>query len=209
MTITLEPTNSTNRPRPIPPPCTLDSFAPRSPSSWPRASSPPHTPRLATPIRSTGGRSARRAPGAPARSPACRRSRTSSTSASTTAACGAPPTTARPGCRSSTASRPDRSAPSRVAPSDPERHLRRQRRRDHSPGPRHRRRDVQVHRRRQDVDAPRPSRQPDDRDDRRRSDESEPAVRRRARPSLRTERRARNLPLDRRRPDVPESSLQG
>ena len=35
--------------------------------------------------------------------------------------------------------------------------------------------------------------------DRRRSDEPEPAVRRRARPSVRAERRARHLPLDRRR----------
>ena len=55
-------------------------------------------------------RSVRRAPDARARSPACRASPTSSTSASTTAASGARPTTARPGCRCSTASRPDRSA---------------------------------------------------------------------------------------------------
>ena len=37
----------------------------------------------------------------------------------------------------------------------------------------------------------------------------EPAVRRRARPSVRPERGARHLPLDRRRPDVPEGALQG
>ena len=38
---------------------------------------------------------------------------------------------------------------------------------------------------------------------------SEPAVRRRARPSVRAERRARHLPLDRRRQDVRESAVQG
>ena len=71
------------------------------------------------------------------------------------------------------------------------------------------RRHLQVHRRREDVDAPRPARQPDDREDRRRPEESEPAVRRGARPSVRTERRARHLPLDRRRPDLREGALQG
>ena len=50
-----------------------------------------------------------------------------------------------------------------------EHHLRRHGRRDHPARPRHRRRRVQVHRRRQDLAAPRPARQPDDRDDRRRS----------------------------------------
>ncbi len=110
MTITLEPTNSTIRPRrSLPRAHSIRSPRARA-SSWPRASSPRHTPRPATPIRSIGGRSARRAPGARARSPACRASPTSSTSDSTTAACGGPPTTARPGCRSSTASRPARSA---------------------------------------------------------------------------------------------------
>ena len=157
----------------------------------------------------TGARSARRAPAAPARSPACPSSPTSSTSASTTAACGARPTTARTGCRSSTASRPARSARSasrRPIPTSS----------TSAPAPGIIRPDlaigdgdVQVHRRRQDVDAPRPARQPDDRDDRRRSDESEPAVRRRARASVRAQRRARNLPLDRRRPDVPEGAIQG
>ena len=39
--------------------------------------------------------------------------------------------------------------------------------------------------------------------------EPEPAVRRRRRPSVRPERGARHLPLDRRRPDVPEGALQG
>ena len=51
----------------------------------------------------------------------------------------------------------------------PERHLRRQRRRAAAAGPLDRRRDVQVHRRRQDVDAPRPARRPADPADRRRS----------------------------------------
>ena len=50
----------------------------------------------------------------------------------------------------------------------PEHHLRRQRRRHHPPRSRHGQRHLQVHRRRQDVDAPRTARQPDDRDHRRR-----------------------------------------
>ena len=107
----------------------------------------------------TGARSARRAPAARARSPACRASRTSSTSASTTAASGAPPTTARRGCRCSTTSRPDRSARSpsrrRIRTSSTSAagagH--------HPARPRHRRRRLQVDRRRQDVDAPRSARQ--------------------------------------------------
>ena len=54
-----------------------------------------------------------------------------------------------------------------------------------------RRRHVQVHRRRQDVDASRQLRDtPDDREHRRRSEESESAVRRGARPSVRSERRS-------------------
>ena len=40
-------------------------------------------------------------------------------------------------------------------------------------------------------------------------EEPESAVRRRARPSVRPERGARHLPLDRRRPDVPAGALQG
>ncbi len=50
-----------------------------------------------------------------------------------------------------------------VAPSDPNIDLCRQRRRHHPPRPRHRRWRLQIHRRRQDLDAPRPSRFPDDR----------------------------------------------
>ena len=45
--------------------------------------------------------------------------------------------------------------------------------------------------------------------DRRRSAQSRPPVRRRARPSLRSQRGARHLPLHRRRPDLPEGPLQG
>ena len=52
-----------------------------------------------------------------------------------------------------------------------ERHLCRHRRRHHPSRSGDRQRRLQVHRRRQDVDAPRPLRQPDDRDDRRRSRE--------------------------------------
>ncbi len=88
-----------------------------------------------------------------------------------------------------------------VAPSDPEHHLRRQRRRAAAAGSRGRRRHLQVHRRRQDLDAPRPARRAADSQDRRRSEQPEPPVRRRARPSVRPERGARHLPLDRRRPD--------
>ena len=60
-----------------------------------------------------------------------------------------------------------------------------------------------------DVDAPRPARRPADSADHRRSARPEPAVRRGARPSVRPERGARHLPLDRRRPDLPEGALQG
>ena len=82
-------------------------------------------------------------------------------------------------------------------------------RRHHPPRPLHGRRRVQVDRRRQDLDAPRTARHADDRDDRRGPEESGPAVRRGARPSVRPERGARHLPLDRRRPDVPEGAVQG
>ena len=72
-----------------------------------------------------------------------------------------------------------------------------------------RRRHLQIDRRRQDLDAPRPARRPADPADRRRPAQPEPALRRRARPSLRPERGARRLPLDRRRPDLREGALQG
>ena len=82
---------------------------------------------------------------------------------------------------------------------EPEHHLRRHGRGHHPPRSRDRRRRLQVDRRRQDVDASRPARHADDRDDRRRPHESQPAVRRGARPPVRPERRARHFPLDRRR----------
>ena len=85
-----------------------------------------------------------------------------------------------------------------------QRHLRRQRRRAAAARSRGRRRHLQVHRRRQDLDASRPARRAADPEDRRRPEEPEPALRRRARPSLRPERRARHLPLDRRRADLPD-----
>ena len=62
-----------------------------------------------------------------------------------------------------------------VAPSNPEHHLRRQRRRHAAPGPLDRRRHLQVDRRRQDVDAPRPARRPADSADHRRSAQSRTA----------------------------------
>ena len=61
----------------------------------------------------------------------------------------------------------------------------------------------------QDLDAPRPARRPADPADHRRPEQPRSAVRRRARPPLRAERGARRLPLDRRRPHVPEGPLQG
>ncbi len=207
MTITLEPTNSTIRPRRSLP----RAHSIRSPRARPR---PGHEPRRhgtrpdrrlqSAPL--AGDRPAARRPRARARRRAVA-SPTSSTSASTTAACGGRPTTARPGCRSSTASRPDRSAPSpsrrRIPTSSTS---------AAAPGSSARTspigdgmykstdagktwthlglRDSQMIAK-IDVDPTNP----------------EPALRRRARPSVRTERRARNLPLDRRRPDVRESAL--
>ena len=88
----------------------------------------------------------------------------------------------------------------------PRHHLRRQRRGPAAARPLDRRRHLQVHRRRQDLDAPRPARRPADSADRRRPAQPRPAVRRRARPSLRPERRARHLPLDRRRPNLREGA---
>ena len=84
-----------------------------------------------------------------------------------------------------------------VAPSNPQRPLRRHRRGRHALGHLLRQRHVQVHRRREDLDARRPRRT------RGRSGASlvdpqrpEPRLRRGARPRLRPEPRARRLPLD-------------
>ena len=96
-----------------------------------------------------------------------------------------------------------------VAPSDPERRLRRQRRGAAPARPVDGRRHLQVHRRRQDLDAPRPARRAADPAHRRRPAQRQPPVRGRARPSVRPQRGARHLPLDRRRPHVPEGALQG
>ena len=95
-----------------------------------------------------------------------------------------------------------------VAPSDPQHRLRRQRRRPASSRPLRRRRHLQVHRRRQDLDAPRPARRPADFADGRRSARSQSPVRRRRRTSLRPEPRARHLSLHRRRQDLREGALQ-
>ena len=91
----------------------------------------------------------------------------------------------------------------------PQRHLRRQRRRAAAPRPRGRRRHLQVDRRRPDVDASRPARGAADRRHPDRSEGSVARVRGGARPSVRAERGARRLPLDRRRPHVAEGPLQG
>ena len=72
-----------------------------------------------------------------------------------------------------------------------------------------RRRRLQIHRRRQDLEEHGPARRPADSGDHRRSEESRPRLRRRARPSVRAQRRARRLPLDRRRQDLAEGALQG
>ena len=92
---------------------------------------------------------------------------------------------------------------------EPEHHLRRKRRGTAAPRPLDRRRHLQVDRRRQDLDAPRPARRTADSADRRRPARSESAVRRRPGPPVRPERRARLVPLDRRRRDVSESLIQG
>ncbi len=97
----------------------------------------------------------------------------------------------------------------RRRPVRPQRHLRGHRSRHHPARPRHRRRRVQVHRCRPHLDAPRAAEQPDDREHRRRPQEPGPPVRRRARPPLRTQRRARHLSLHRRRQDFPEGVVQG
>ena len=73
---------------------------------------PPRPRRTSRSRRCAGATSAPRVRDAPARWRAFRTSRTPSTPASTTAASGDRRTTAPTGCRSSTISRPDRSAPS-------------------------------------------------------------------------------------------------
>jgi len=87
--------------------------------------------------------------------------------------------------------------------------LRRQRRRHRAARPLHRRRHLQIDRRGEDVDAPRPSRRPADSVHRRRPARRQSPVRCGAGPSVRAERRARRLPIDRRRTNVSESVLQG
>ena len=88
-------------------------------------------------------------------------------------------------------------------------HLRRQRRRTAAAGPLDRRRHLQIHRRRQDLDAPRPPRRPADSADHRRSRAIPTVCSSPSRTSLRPQRGTRHLPLDRRRPDLPEGPLQG
>ena len=115
-----------------------------------------------SPARCAGARSDRSAAAARRRSPACRASRTSSTSASVN---GGVWKTTDYG-RTWTPIFDDQPTGSigaiAVAPSDPERHLRRQRRRAAAARPLRRRRHLQIHRRRQDLDPPRPARRPAD-----------------------------------------------
>ena len=82
-----------------------------------------------------------------------------------------------------------------VAPSQSRHHLRRQRRRLAPARSFHRRRHLQIHRRRQNLAAPRPARRPANRRHHRRPARSQSRFRRGARPSLRPERRARRLPF--------------
>ncbi len=96
-----------------------------------------------------------------------------------------------------------------VAPSDPEHHLRRQRRGPAPARPLGRRRHLQVDRRGQDLDPPRAARRPADPADRRRPARPRPRVRGGARPPLRPERGARRVPLARRRQDLGEGAVQG
>ena len=95
-----------------------------------------------------------------------------------------------------------------VAPSDPERRLRRHRRGEHPRQRRGRQRHLQVHRRRQDLEARLEAGRPD-RHDGRPPDERRRRLRRRARPRLRPERRARRLPHHRRRQDLAAGARQG
>ena len=90
-----------------------------------------------------------------------------------------------------------------------ERDLRRIGRRTAAPRSRDRRRHVQIDGRGKDVDPSRPARCAADSAHRDRPDERRPALRRGARPPVRPERRARHLPVDRRRKEFPESAVQG
>ncbi len=90
-----------------------------------------------------------------------------------------------------------------------EHHLRGHGRGDHPAGSRNGERHVQVHRRGEDVDSPRAARDADDRRGGCGSAQSEPALRRGARTSVRPERGARHLPLHRWRQIVREGVVQG
>ena len=169
----------------------------------------PPPPRSSRSARCGGATSARLAPDAPVRWPASPASRTPSTPASTTAASGDRRTSAPTGCRSSTTSRPARSARS---PS---------RRRIPSviyvgTGAGIIRPDLAIGDGiYKSTDAGRTwqhlglARQPDDRGDRRRSRQRRPAVRRCPGSSVRPEPRARRVPLHRWRTDLREGAVQG
>ena len=147
-----------------------------------------------TPSRRCGGaRSVRFAAAGRRRPPACRRSRTSSTSARSTAASGRPPTTAARGqpifddqpTGSIGASPSRRRIPTLFTSGSGEGLA--------AAGSFGRRRRLQIDRCRQDLDASRPARRPADPADRVDPRDAEPAVRRGARSSVRTQRRARRL----------------
>ena len=94
-----------------------------------------------------------------------------------------------------------------VAAVRPERHLRRHGRDDDSRQRLARRRRLQVHRRRQDLDEHRPGGDPPHRQDPRPPDEPRHRLRRRARPRLGAEHGARRLPLEGRRQDLGAGAL--
>ena len=162
------------------------------------------------PVRSArcgGAVSVPRAAAARLRSRAATRGRTSTTWARPAAACGRRPTAACPGSRSPTARSTLVGRRGRGRAVEPGHRLHRHRRsrhpRQHHPG----RRRLQVHRRRQDVDAHRPRRDAGDREDPRPPDQSRPRLRRGFRSSRGAEPRTRRLPVQGRRQDVGEDSV--
>ena len=139
---------------------------------------------------------------------ACRAIRSPTTPPRRRAASGSRPTAARPGSRSSTTSRSPRSArspsprPTRTSSTSArgEANIRG----NVAAGQRH----LQVHRRRQDLEARLEAGRPD-RHDGRPSEEPRHRLRRRARPRLRPQPGARRLPHHRRRQDLAAGAVEG
>ena len=97
----------------------------------------------------------------------------------------------------------------RDCPVRPEHHLCRHRRGGAARRHYLRRRRLQVHRRRQDLDQPRARGQPPDRRADRRPEQSGHRAGRSHRPRLRAQHRARRVPHDRRRQDLDQGAVQG